>query len=166
MRHSSSLILLLLLLTSCAPMRRTVNAVTAVSDTTHVVVHDTIRITQVHDSIVFHASEHIHEQEVTTYDPSTGHPIQHQVTRDTDRDLDALIRHLADSIIAAHDYESSASHAEESTVQEEQETGEAALTPFQLFARRVASIVLLCICVFFVVIAVKVYRRHKDTPCW
>lgn len=151
----------LLLLTACAPARRTSVSVTEVRDTTHVIVHDTVRVVQVHDSIAFHASEHIREQETTTFDPATGHPIRHQLTRDIDRDLDALIRHLTDSLLAAHDYSASSAHEAEHSAEQEDACGEPALTPVQLFARRVATLICMCFVILLIVIAVRLYHRSS-----
>lgn len=149
------------LASSCLSTRRISTSVTEVRDTTHVIIHDTIRITQVRDSIAFHASEHIREQQVTTYDPTTGNPIQQQLTREIDRDLDALIRHLTDSLFATHDYSAASAHAEDDSSSTEATTGQAALTTVQHFARKVASVFALCFVILLVVMAFRIYHRDR-----
>lgn len=165
MRHIHLLILSLLLLPACTPSRRLSTSVVSVYDTTHVIVNDTVRITQVHDSIVFHASERTHEQETITYDPVSGNPTQRQFTRDTERDIDALVRHLADSLFAALSCAAESAHTDDTTTQLDEQRGDSSLSVWTLMARKVSTLLCILVVIVFIVFAVRLYLRRTDSGC-
>lgn len=159
--HLLPIILLVALLTSCATSRQ-YHAVTSVSDTTHIVAHDTLRVTQVRDSVIVRVRELTHEQEITLFDPTTGHPVQRQVTRDIERDIDSIVQHMVDSIFQAHQSEQSGAHEVTNEVHHQQHMGQASLSPVQLFARKAATIICLLFSIAFIVVVVRIYRQPKS----
>ena len=150
--------LLLAVLSSCSTSRHSY-AVTEVSDTTYVVVRDTLRVTQVRDSVVVHWHERTHEEDITIFDPQTGTPVSRQVTRDTERDMDSLAQHMADSIFQSYLSMLTDTHDARSEQQSEQHSGQSALSPLQLFARKVASLVCFLFVIGLVVVIARVLRH-------
>lgn len=159
-------ILVMLLVSGCAPSRRMVSTVTHVSDTLHVTVHDTVRITQLHDSIVFRASERSRTEQTTTFDPATGHPVLQHTVSEHELDLDALVRHIVDSIEASRFIAADAGRNDQDVMQQEEERGDPALSPLQAFARRIATLVYVVFVIFAVLVAIRLYLLRNGASRW
>lgn len=159
------LIISILTLTACAPSRHVSTSFAEVRDTTHIVVHDTVRVTQLRDSIVFHATASLRESETTTFDPQTGNPVQHHRELITDIGLSSLIQHIADSLYAAHVQSTETLHDVSASGQEEITKAEAALSSMQILARKVATIICVIFVIMAIILAIRIYLHRKDFPC-
>lgn len=150
---------LLLLLSSCAATRN--KSFTAqVSDTTHVIVTDTTHIVLTHDSTHVTDREVIHEHIVTLYDPSTGNPTTQTTDRDIIRRRDSIVSHLRDSIYHALTLDFIRAYADSLSQQQDSSLGEAALSPAQTLAQRLANIMALAFAIILIIVAVRSFRSN------
>lgn len=156
------IVLLPLLCSSCTTTRH-VSSVTEVRDTTHIVVHDTIHVVQVRDSMIVKVDERIHETETTIFDPETGHPVQHQVLRDIERNIDAQVQHLVDSIMNSLRIEENAMHQSDIETHDEQRRRQAALSPFERFVRSVATLGCFLLVISLAMLAFRFYSYRPKS---
>lgn len=199
MRHPVPLLLILLsalLTVACTPSRRAVSTVAAhradtarvtLTDTIRITIADTIRVTTTEASVtdatvLTRQRDSTVTAEVirTTFDPSTGHPVQQVVERSTTQvaDISSLTRlvarqqHTIDSLVylnrtlsAAHHLDSLATHrADTLATTVINERGDASLTPFQTFIRHFfrtfSTAITLGFALLLFILAIHLYRTH------